>query len=799
MDAARENIAKYAAGSQEDNYCRLCFAKAFKLRTVFPYGDDPNNDLYRKVLTLALVNLDHKLEPDCCICFRCITQLEDFSKFQQNCVEYNRLLYRARGQGEPASVPAVESIPQLQSVSSSNSVPSSTRTPRGKGRKDEDPFASSQAADTSSGGREAKRRGKAPKRYSPTEAKSIGRKPGPKVSKRYQQQESSFEEDASDSADDYVPLAKRKLKGLKGRKQKRAVTVSPAAQKPKRSRRAKNVSIDDSDAEMGESKQAKVLTSTNFVVYNAGHGSINIMAGGYRYYKYRYYKSGKDDIRYGWQCIESDCPSQMYTSSINTGTIYWRDRYFEHNHPSDNVEQLMDAKEEPMTAEECEEEASHQYELIASGRGRHTYKLMKFSTGREILMYGEHRHRLLTERSDGIKIFGCTTTSCQTVIYVAPDNDMRVYCGALTSTEEAAEQAYRKTSKILRYEGHYFIYSGRKLENRNCTAWNCVMRKSLECLTVIYCTKDDTVITLRNQIKYSHNHPADAFKIVDGMHIVDVKKESYPLESTDYHIAKNTQKTDFVIFEGMRYCIVNTKVDGTKTCRCLETENCGCYIYLLPNGTVIKYSNCNEHSHPIVDPPKSIYEFDYIIETLDVSPVNNENNLLRRWYKDYEYTQSNQKQAGFFYYRCVERLSGCGAAFITNEDFTNIRETNEHHNHPSPQTEKEQRKIMITVEGTKDFTMTANSEGHKILKYQGNRYCHFYNHKDGWRVWRCFGGPRCRATVFQDPANGRINDVERFAHAHLKGWPVNYSESEPVTRSKEPDEGSDSRESADWF
>ncbi|XP_021693094.1 uncharacterized protein LOC5566479 [Aedes aegypti] len=789
MGTTRENVLKYAAGNQEDNYCRLCFAKAFKLRTIFPYGDDPDNDLYRKVMTLALVKLDHKLEPDCCICYRCITQLEDFSKFQQQCVEFNRLLYRTRGQGEPPPLPEVVSDSQLQSVSSSNSVSKSGRPTRGKGRKDVDPFGSSQ--DTGSGG---KRRSKAPKRYSPTVKKSAaGRKPGRKVVKP--QPESSLEEDASDSADDYIPLAKRKLKASLT---KRKSVVSPA--KPKRSRRAKNVSIDQSDHEISQTKHGRVLTSTNFIVYNAGHGSINIVAGGYRYYKYRFYRTGSE-VRYGWQCIEAGCPSQLYTSSFTTGTIYWRDRFYEHNHPSDNVEQLMAAKEEDMSPEEHEEEANNTFELVASGRGRHTYKLMKFSTGREILMYGEHRHRLLSERSDGIKIFGCSTASCQTIIYMGKDNEIRVYCGSFTSTEEAADQAYRKTAKILRYEGHYFVYSGRKLENKNCTAWNCVMRKSNECLTVIYCTKDDTIITLRNQIKYSHNHPADAFKLEDGMHIVDVQKESFPVESTDYHIAKNTQKTDFVIFEGLRYCIVNTKVDGSKTCRCLETENCGGFIFLQSNGTIIKYNNFNEHSHPIPDPPKSIYEFDYVIETLDVSSrSNNGDRSLHRWYKDYEYTLSPQKEPGFFYYRCVERHTGCLASFITNEDFTNIRETNEHHNHASPQVEKEQRKRMITVEGTKDFTMTANSEGHEILKYQGNRYCHFYNHKEGWRVWRCFGGPRCRATLFQNREDGKINDVERYAHAHLKGWPqhVNDHESSSVKR-KERDEGSDSRESGDWF
>ncbi|XP_062540266.1 uncharacterized protein LOC134208254 [Armigeres subalbatus] len=796
MDTARENIVKYAAGSQEDNFCRLCFVKAFKLRNVFPYGDDPDNDLYRKICNLALVKLESKLEPDCCICSRCLTYLEDFSKFQQQCVEYNRLLYQTRGQGEPPSLPeATANAPQLQTVSSSISLPTSTGARRGRRKKDVDPFESSQDLDSTGVGRSVtKRKIKPPKRYSPIkDKKSTERKPI--KSKAKQDSESSFEEDASDSADDYIPLAKRKLNAS------RSSRTSAPTTTPKRSRRGKVMNIDQSTPEAIDGKPAKVLTSTNFIVYNAGHGSINIMAGGYRYYKYRMYRSGKE-VRYGWQCIESDCPSQLYTSSFTTGIIYWRDRYFEHNHPSDNVEQLMDTKEEDMTQDEYDEEMSNEYEVISSGRGRHTYKLLKFSTGREIMLYADHRHRLLTERPDGIKIFGCTTASCQTIIYISKDNEMRVYCGSFTSTEEAADQAYRKTSKILRFEGHYFIYSGRKLEDRNCTSWFCVMRRTTECQTVIYCTKDDTIITLRNQIKYAHNHPPDAFKLKEGMRAVEVKKASLPLESTNYHIAKNTQRTDFLIFEGIRYCIVSTRVDGSKTCRCLETDNCAGYVFLLPNGTVVKYNNFNEHSHPMPDPPKSIYEFDYIIETLDVSK-SSEDNALHRWYKDYEYMQSTKKDPGFLYYRCVERSTGCTAAFITNEDFSNIRETIEQHTHPSPKIEKQQRKTMIAIEGNKNFRMTANSEGHEIMKYQGNRYCHFYNHKEGWRVWRCFGAPRCRSTLFQDRSSGKVNDVERIAHVHTNSWiqreEPNGDVDDNIAKDENPEEGSDSHDSEDWI
>lgn len=139
-----------------------------------------------------------------------------------------------------------------------------------------------------------------------------------------------------------------------------------------------------------------MITSTDFIVNDAGHGSINIMAGGYRYYKYRYYKTGSE-VRYGWQCIEPDCPSQLYTSSFTKQKIYWRDKYYEHNHTSDNVEELMFTKVED-TAQEEHEEDFGDYELVTSGRGRHTYKLMKFPNGRETLFYGDHRHRLLVER-----------------------------------------------------------------------------------------------------------------------------------------------------------------------------------------------------------------------------------------------------------------------------------------------------------------------------------------------------------------------------------------------------------------
>lgn len=236
----RDNILKYALGSHEDNYCRLCFAKAFKLRNVFPYGDDPNNELYRKVCTLALVKLDQKLEPECCICFRCITQLEEFGKFQRQCVEYNRLLYQARGQDapqHPAAAISSSSFPLLQSGGSSASI---TKKP------DVDPFESSaQDVDGSGGGgRKIKRRAMAPKRYSPTVKKS-GRK-AVKKPKKESDSEESFVEDTSDSADDYKPVKRKPTTSKR----------SPVAKK--RVRRSKNESMDRSltaESDTGRSKR----------------------------------------------------------------------------------------------------------------------------------------------------------------------------------------------------------------------------------------------------------------------------------------------------------------------------------------------------------------------------------------------------------------------------------------------------------------------------------------------------------------------------------------------------------------
>lgn len=797
MEAAKENILKYASGNQEDNYCRLCFVKAFKLRNVFPYGDNPNNELFRKIFDLAMVRLNHLVEPDCCICSRCVTSLEEFEKFQRQCEEYNRLLLEARGQlapqqdsKKPAKNFVAVSIPNADNDALTKKGPNKRK--KNETDDDVDPFEAFRQQDDNVSETESEHTRK-PVRSSRRTANYTSRKRGQRALRRPKDESESndgdgdWKQESDDSDDSFKPTRSRSRKSK---------IDDFAATTKKRTRRSKEEMLQarQSGTECDRRKRRKIHSSSDFTVYDAGHGSINIVSRGFRYFKYRYYKTGSE-VRYGWQCIERDCAAQITTSSKTKGIIFWRENFQNHDHPVDNLEELVAAKMEDAEQGAGGEEEANEAEVLSSGRGRHNYSLVKLGSGEEVLVYGDHRHRLLIKRADDTKIYGCTVSSCRALIYFSKDNEMKIYSGSCTTAEEAAERSYRKSHKILAFEGHYYAFSGRKLENK-CLVWHCYLRKSHSCPTIIYATEEDEVIGTKHQIKLPHSHDTEAYKLEEGVMVVEGQKGYLPVESSNYHVAKNQIGTDFIIFEGLRYSIINTKVDGTRACRCLETDTCGAYIYLIPNGTVVKFSSGNEHSHPLPEQEKSIHEFDYVIETEHVE----KGGQLFKWHKGFEYKRVCRRDNFTLYYRCSEKRKGCLAAFTCNNDFSLVRENPEPHCHEMPQVEQERRKTLLEVEGTKEYTMEVNGDGHDVLNYRDNRYCHFYNHKDGWRVWRCFSSCRCRATLFQSLPDGSVIDVEKFQHKHSGS--KNREEDEEKVAVKEDQRNfsdSDSRESADWF
>ncbi|XP_058813602.1 uncharacterized protein LOC131677675 [Topomyia yanbarensis] len=798
METAMENVRKYAAGGQEDNFCRLCFVKAFKLRSVFPYGDDPDNDLFRKIANLALVRLNHVEEPDCCICSRCVANLEEFAKFRRQCEILNNQLLDARGQSETKlfcdsinviSVPPVHV--DAQPLNFSNEQPEYQDTIK----HDVDPFEEHAPSDV-----DMDHEDRPKTRSSARKSLSAGKKRGRKRLKRplkVEDTESSddqFEDAAFDSEDSFKPTRSR------GRPRRFKDFVSTVKKKKKQGRKSRTEQLEEEalSSDEDETTNSKKGSSCDFKVYNAGHGTINIAFQGYRYVKFRYCKTGAS-TRHGWQCIEKDCTAQIYTRSTAKDRIFWRKMTYNHNHPPDKVDDMLDTKLEYLESIGTET-MNGEEEVITSGRQLYNYSIVRLTTGEIVMVYGEHKHRLLTTRTDGTKIYGCTISSCRAVIYVSADNEMKVYSGSCTAAEEASGRSFRRSHKVLSFEGHYYTFAGRRLENKHMV-WQCYLRKSHNCSTLIYSNDENMIVASKHLVRVPHNHEPDAYKLEEGHLIVEGQKGSLPFESTEYHVGKNQAGTDIIIFEGLRYTILNTKVDGTKACRCLEDDTCAAYIYLSPNGTVMKFVGVNEHSHPLPEQMKNIDDFDFIIETKHVEKFA----PVFKYYNGYEYRRQVRRENAIYYYRCSERKRGCMAAFSCNGDFSMVRENNEPHNHEMIQPESERRRTRLEQEGTLDYTMSVAGDDYEVLNYQGNQYCHFYYHKDGWRVWRCFTGTHCRTTLFQSLPDKRVVDLEKFRHTHY-GYKKGRSREKKLENEETKKEeekrcysDSDSRESADWF
>lgn len=387
---------------------------------MFPYGDDPNSELFRKITSLALVKLNPADEPDCCVCSRCVALLEEFSKWQEQTVEYNLLLVEARGGKTKA--PEKEDIELLVELNQ-------PKLEKQDSEDDVDPFLA--AIDSDSGSehdtnKRPQRRSVRPARFSsgasPPKRGTKGRKAAKQVKDELEEDETTivatpltvkinkgrkatkvvpseseleFEEDAVDSDASFKPSPPNR---------RRSKPAGTALNKSSSAKRRKIKKGQDDSLHHGGS--LTVHNATDFQVFNAGHGTVNISFRGFRYFKYRHYRSrSAGEVHYGWQCIEHDCSAQIYTRSVIKGSIFWKNRFMKHNHSEENYEKLVAVKIGSMAAEE-----QHQYsedlperEVLQAGRRRHCYSLEKLPSGEEILLYGDHKHHQLVEKVSDLR------------------------------------------------------------------------------------------------------------------------------------------------------------------------------------------------------------------------------------------------------------------------------------------------------------------------------------------------------------------------------------------------------------
>ncbi|XP_055613786.1 uncharacterized protein LOC129760209 [Uranotaenia lowii] len=776
MEVPKETILKYAAGNQEDNFCRLCFMKSFKLRNVFPFGCDPDGELYRKIRDLALIQLDFATEPNCCVCFRCITRLEEFRQFQNQCDANNNALFEALGKS--TRLVAQEKQPEEKKTTVLiKTTPGLLKTPKVLLQKinDIDPFKDSEPVTpkTPTKAEENTRRSKRQSALQHKFIKTTQEQSGEIVDRSHiieqikiepvyaasSDEESELFANEITSSSESEPEFKRKRKVFRSTKSK-TPTDSGVPPKKRTSRSRLNVSA---ETDLDESCE-QTGSSTEYRLYNCGHGGVNVSFRGNRYLKFRMHKKADDQPRIYWRCIEENCRAQVYTENANWGTVYWQEKTNKHNHSTDiDVDGMVDALVNSQDQDGLQNAEDEKLEVLASGKKYYKYSILKLPNGDDIFVYGGHRHLLLTEKANGMKLYGCTVKTCRAVIYYRNVNDWNIYSGSGNMAKEPV--TYRKCHKIMSFENHYYYYSGNRFKYQKAALqWYCYLRKSHKCKASITTTEQEVVLSNNNQMrKRPHNHSKDAYNLDEMQNIIIGQEAIPPIESSEYHVAKNVYGFDFIIFEGLRYTIASSRTNGIKFCRCVEAVECKSTIFLHPNGVIVKYMSDNDHSHQLPTEPLDIGASDYVLQT----PAEERIGKMFWWHNGFKYRRQYGSDDNRVRYRCVERFEGCTASF-TSDAFGNLlRDNTTIHNHRQPHDDKERLRAQFESEGTADYQLEkCPVDGWDVITYGEGRYCHFYNHRDGWRVWRCFAGPSCRSTLFQDPADGRVFNPEEFLHHH---------------------------------
>lgn len=373
------------------------------------------------------------------------------------------------------------------------------------------------------------------------------------------------------------------------------------------------------------------------------------------------------------------------------------------------------------------------------------YKVIKEEDESEALIYKEHKHKLVSSKADGVRIWKCITTKengdvCGDTIHLLPNGRLKLEKSIKNEQlsddednetvkeedgDDGSDGGKRKSRapKVALYEGYHYKYCHARPEGT--LYWRCLMKQDNHCLASLHTKATFEFINVNDQ---THNHePPDPSVELENANICTVtpaapKPPSIPTAgSTDFQLVKSGQKREFLIYQGYRYYFQYESKNGKRSYRCTMFRNCPAGAFLMPDNTIAEAKNF-VHTHP---PTENLDKY-VTKDSLITSPI-----------KDLDGQPGRQQRTA-----------------VETGQFPMLNE---------PVASASSREEVARANG---YKIIKNYKGKDILIYNGWRYFVDYKKKNGGQVWRCSSHRLCRGAVHLFP-DGSINYAKLVDHNHM--------------------------------
>ncbi|XP_062535375.1 uncharacterized protein LOC134204584 [Armigeres subalbatus] len=509
---------------------------------------------------------------------------------------------------------------------------------------------------------------------------------------------------------------------------------------------------------------------TNFKVVKARLNSYNLIFEANRFLRRN--KSCSGLPKWYWACSVSGCPVKICSYK---GRLFKTNDKISHVHPPtetdesehevvlpDQADELGIQQESPLpTAMQARpKQPVVQIPIISAVKEAvcqspkqdevykdvDSYKVIKEEDKSEALIYKDHKYKLVSSETNGIRIWKCVTTLvngdvCGESIHQLEDGRIKLEKSIKNEQQgdddevnesineedgDDSEGGKRKnrSPKVAVYEGFQYKYCHARPEGT--LYWRCMMKQDNNCLASLHTKATFEFLNFNDQ---THNHdPPDPSVELENAVICQIKPpaEKPPPAapapgSTDFQLVKSGQKREFLIFQGYRYYFQYESKNGKRSYRCTMFRNCPAGAFLMPDNTIAEAKNF-VHTHP----PTEDLEKYVTKDSLITSPIKNVDGQPGR----------QQRTA------------------VETGQFPNLNDS---------VANASSREEIARANG---YKIIKNYKGKDILIYNGWRYFVDYKKKNGGQVWRCSSHRLCRGAVHLFP-DGSINYDKLVEHNHL--------------------------------
>lgn len=490
--------------------------------------------------------------------------------------------------------------------------------------------------------------------------------------------------------------------------------------------------------------------------------SYNLIFEGNRFLRRN--KSCSGLPKWYWACSVSGCPVKICSYK---GRLFKTNDKINHVHPPtetdesehevvlpDQADELMVQRESPVQPRPPQQITRPPLPIISAVKeavtelankdeeyeSHESYKIIEEEDKTEALIYKEHKFKLQSSRTDGVRIWKCVTTLenddvCSDSIRQFVDG--RIKLEKLIKKEKMGndeadnendvddlEEDKRKnrSPKVAVYKGYHYKYCHARPEGT--LYWRCMLKQDNNCLASLNTKATFEFINSNDQ---THNHdPPDPNIELENAVKCNIKppaeKPAAPIAgSTDFQLVKSGQKREFLIYQGYRYYFQYESKNGKRSYRCTMFRNCPAGAFLMPDNTIAEAKNF-VHTHP----PTEDLEKYVTKDSLITSPIKDVDGQPGR-------QQRTAAETGHF-----PNLSDPVANAVAREE----------------------------VARANGYKIIKNYKGKDILIYNGWRYFVDYKKKNGGQVWRCSSHRLCRGAVHLFP-DGSINYAKLVDHNHM--------------------------------